>query len=77
MSLQVCVIDTETGLLYEWNNSKTVNVFESLEYAAGLWSSVSEAPVTQDMWTMSECSDATDFISSVADHIEEQNVPST
>ena len=67
--LEICVIDKTTGMLYEWNGNHTVNVFDANEYVKCMLNG--ETPKTYDVWVMSSCRGADDFVSSVIDHTTE------
>ena len=74
MSLHVCVIDDETGLLYEWNGARTVNIYSLLDwdgdYDAWMGPNVTDK-FGLDVWTLgADEVDALEFIASVHAHVE-------
>jgi len=69
-TLEVCVLDYTTGMLYVWNGSQTVNVYDAFEYTKAMLSG--GTPNTFDVYTLAdENSTAEDFIASVREHVDE------
>lgn len=72
MTLEICVIYSSVGLIYEWNGSQTVNVYRLVDYAHSCYGGErSPPPQPLRMWMMElEKPTAEDFIASVKEHIE-------
>lgn len=72
MALNICIIDDETGLVYEWNGSKSVNIFNVIDYSRRTMFGGPQRNVTDrfgfEMWTMSEDTVA-EFVDSVERHV--------
>lgn len=73
--LEVCVIEKVTGLLFEWNGSQTVNVYDALEYTRKMMTG--ETPKCFDSYmigsgmpTNDDKPTAEDFVASVIDHLD-------
>ncbi len=67
--LEICVIEKVTGLLFEWNGSETVNVYDALEYTRKMMTG--EVPNCFDAYMLGmDKPSAEDFIASVTDHLD-------
>ena len=69
--LEICVIDHTSGLLFEWNGNRTVNVFDAHEYVKCMLGGGN--PNTFDMYMFGEIghqNSGEDFIASVRDHLD-------
>lgn len=70
--LEICVIDKETGLLYEWNGARTINIYNLYQYAMTTLHDYPPKNATDkfgfDMWTLSEDT-ITEFVDSVERHV--------
>jgi len=68
-SLEVCVIDYTTGMLYIWNGSQTVNAYDAYEYTKCMLMGKScncfDAYMLAD-----EKPSVEDFIASVREHVD-------